>query len=88
LFRNVQKQSWFLKTNPNSLIPTMADRDEENFAVFESRAILVYLSEKTGRLMPSDPKGRSRGLIKFRPGETGMSHPQAYRDQIAERVTE
>ncbi|RJG25872.1 glutathione S-transferase family protein [Massilia cavernae] len=43
-------------------IPAINDRDEDNFVVFESGAILIYLSEKTGKLMPSDMKGRSKVL--------------------------
>jgi len=54
-----QKQDWYLKLNPNGRIPTIVDKDNGDFAVFESGAILIYLAEKTGRLMPSDVKGRS-----------------------------
>jgi GST-like protein len=57
-----QKQDWYLALNPNGRIPTIIDHDEEDFVVFESGAILIYLAEKSGKLLPRDFKGRSRVL--------------------------
>jgi glutathione S-transferase/GST-like protein len=74
-----QRQPWFLRLNPNGRIPVIVDRDEADFAVFESGAILVYLAEKTGRLMPADPKGRSLVMqwLMFQMGGIGPMMGQA-----------
>ncbi len=55
-----QKQPEYLALNPNGRIPTIIDHDNDDFVVFESGAIMIYLAEKTGKLMPADAKGRSR----------------------------
>ena len=57
-----QKTPEFLRMNPNGRIPVIVDRGADHFVVIESGAILVYLAEKTGRLMPTDPRGRSEVL--------------------------
>ena len=53
-----QKKPEFLKMNPNGRIPVIVDT-EENVTIFESGAQLIYLAEKTGKLMPTDINGRS-----------------------------
>jgi GST-like protein len=47
----------FRRISPNSRIPAIVDHDD-NFALFESGAILMYLSEKTGKFWPQDANGR------------------------------
>lgn len=54
-----QKQDWYLELNPNGRIPAIVDKDNDDFVIFESGAILVYLAEKTGLFLPKDQKGRS-----------------------------
>lgn len=63
--RGDQHRPEFLAINPNGKIPALIDPDGpdgEPLAIFESGAILFYLAEKHGKLIPADAAGRSRAL--------------------------
>ena len=73
---NDQMSPAFLSLNPNNKIPAILDPDGPHgkpLALFESGAILVYLAEKTGQLMPQDTAGRYETLqwVMFQMGGIG-----------------
>jgi glutathione S-transferase len=74
-----QKSPEFLALNPNGKIPVIVDRDENNLGIFESGAILIYLAEKTGCLMPTELGGRSRVIqwLMFQMSNLGPMMGQA-----------
>ncbi len=78
-----QKESWYLQINPNGRIQAIVDHDNDDFAVFESGAILIYLAETSGKFLPSNksenPKGRSPVIqwLMFQMGGLGPIMGQA-----------
>ena len=71
-----QLSSEFLSLNPNNKIPAILDPDGPGGAplpLFESGAILIYLAEKTGKLLPQDPAARYATLqwLMFQMGGIG-----------------
>ncbi|UXY53766.1 glutathione S-transferase N-terminal domain-containing protein [Pseudomonas tohonis] len=73
---NDQLSPEFLSLNPNNKIPAILDPDGpggQPLALFESGAILLYLAEKSGRLIPDDAAGRYEAIqwLMFQMGGIG-----------------
>jgi GST-like protein len=61
VFTGKQFDEAFLKLNPNAKVPVIVDPEGPSgkpYTIFESGAILLYLADKTGRLLPADPAAK------------------------------
>lgn len=93
---NQQKEPWFLAINPNGRIPALTDRSRNNFNVFESAAILLYLEQhydtekKFSFDHDKEPEAWSEILqwIFFAHGGVGPMQGQAnhFRNYTAEKI--
>ena len=74
-----QLKSDFLKISPNGRIPAIVDTDNDDLSIFESGAIMLYLAEKAGKLIPSDINGRAKVVewLMFQMGGIGPMMGQA-----------
>lgn len=73
----------FLSISPNNKIPAIVDADGPDgqpIALFESGAILIYLAEKTGKLLPAEARGRYQTLewLMMQMGSVGPMMGQAH----------
>jgi GST-like protein len=73
----------FIAINPNGKIPAIVDSegpDGRPISMFESGAILVYLSAKTGKFLPESPRGKFEALqwLMFQMGGVGPMFGQAH----------
>ena len=73
----------FLKISPNNKMPAMIDQDGPEgkpYSLFESGAMLLYLTEKTGKFMPRDMAGRYTVIqwLMFQMGGVGPMLGQAH----------
>ena len=82
--RGEQFEPEFLAISPNNRMPAIVDHDPKGggdpVSVFESGAILIYLGEKTGQLLPSDLRGRTAVLewLMWQMGGLGPMLGQAH----------
>jgi GSH-dependent disulfide-bond oxidoreductase len=69
----------FLKVSPNNRIPAIVDRDT-GISVFESGAILIYLADKTGKLLARDGEARWKAMewLMWQMGGVGPMFGQAH----------
>ena len=74
-----QHSNWFLQINPNGRIPVLKTMGKDSNIIFDSNAILIYLAEKFGQLLPSNEPDRTLVLqwLMFQASGIGPMQGQA-----------
>ncbi len=85
--KNEQFAEEFLAISPNNKIPAIVDQDGPGgkpLSLFESGAILIYLAEKTGKLLPQDVRARAEAIqwLMFQMSGFGPMLGQAHHFRI------
>lgn len=84
IFRGDQFTPEFLKLNPNNKLPVIVDNEpiegDDPYVVFETGAILFYLAEKSGMLLPPGARGRHDAMqwLMWQMAGLGPMHGQAH----------
>ena len=84
IFEGEQFSAEFLALNPNNKLPVIVDQDaagaDAPITVFESGAILIYLAEKTGQFLSTEPEARYQALqwLIWQMASLGPMHGQAH----------
>ena len=94
LDKREQKSESFLALNPNGRIPVIIDHaplfQSEPYVVFESGAILIYLAEKSGKLLPSEPSNKYKVMqwLMFQMGGLGpmMGQSNVFRHYTESKI--
>lgn len=75
----IQKAPDYVAINPNGRIPAIVDHEADDLTIFESGAIMLYLAEKAGKLLPINTKGRYQVMqwLMFQMGGVGPMQGQA-----------
>jgi GST-like protein len=81
--KGAQHTPEFLAINPNGRIPAIIDSEGpggKSIRIFESGAILIYLAERTGKLLSAEPRRRMETLVwlMFQMGGVGPMFGQAH----------
>ncbi len=62
LIKGEHREPWFIAINPSGRIPVIVDQDNDHLVISQTGAILIYLAERTGRLLPTDANNKAKTI--------------------------